>query len=162
MIFESERARTHTHTKDFKKKLMSNQSGIYSSSFAILLVLLQMLNIINDKSVREMISTCFRDQSPSSEANKFSANQEIPRILWNPKVHYRIHKCLPPVPILSQLVPIHNPTYHFLKIHLILSSHLSLGLPSGLLPSGFPTKTLYTPLLSTYVLHVPPISFISI
>jgi hypothetical protein len=28
---------------------------------------------------------------------------------------------------------------------LILSSHLSLGLPSGLLPSGFPTKTLYTP-----------------
>ena len=31
---------------------------------------------------------------------------------------------------------------------LILSSHLSLGLPSGLFPQGFPTKTLYTPLLS--------------
>ena len=29
---------------------------------------------------------------------------------------------------------------------LILSSHLCLGLPSGLLLSGFPTKTLYTPL----------------
>ena len=28
---------------------------------------------------------------------------------------------------------------------LILSTHLCLGLPSGLLPSGFPTKTLYTP-----------------
>ena len=28
---------------------------------------------------------------------------------------------------------------------LILSSHLCLGLPSGLLPSGFPTKTVYTP-----------------
>ena len=31
---------------------------------------------------------------------------------------------------------------------LIFSSHLRLGLPNGLLPPGFPTKTLYTPLSS--------------
>jgi len=31
---------------------------------------------------------------------------------------------------------------------LILSTHLRLGLPGGLFPSGFPTKTLYTPLSS--------------
>ena len=31
---------------------------------------------------------------------------------------------------------------------ILISAHLRLGLPSGLLPSGFPTKTLYTPLSS--------------
>ena len=85
--------------------------------------------------------------SPSSEANLFSANQEIPRTLRNPKFHHRIHKCPPPVPILSQLDPVHTPHPTSCRSILILSSHLCLGLPSGLIPSGFPTKTLYTSLL---------------
>jgi len=86
------------------------------------------------------------EQSPW-EANRFSASQEFPCILWDPKVHYRIHKCPPTVPILSQLDPVHNPTSQSRSI-LIFSSHLRLGLPSAFRPSGFPTKTLYTPLLS--------------
>ena len=38
---------------------------------------------------------------------------------------------------------------------LILSTHLRLGLPSGLFPSGCPTKTLYTPPLLPHARHVP-------
>jgi hypothetical protein len=78
--------------------------------------------------------------SPSLEANRFAASQEIPSILWKPKVHYRIHKCPPHVSILDQPNPVHTPTSHFLRSILILSFHLRLDLPSGLFPSGFPTK----------------------
>jgi len=49
---------------------------------------------------------------------RFAASPEIPRILWNPKDHYCIHKCQPSSPIPSQLDPIHTPTSHFLMGHL--------------------------------------------
>ena len=84
-------------------------------------------------------------QRPSWEPNCFSASQEIPRILWNPKVHYCIHKCPPPWASSIRSTPPHPTSWRSI---LILSSHLRLRLPSGLFPSGFSTKTLYTPLLS--------------
>ena len=73
--------------------------------------------------------------SPSWEANHSSTSQEIPPILGKTNVHYRTHKCPPPVPILSQLDPVHTPTSYFLMIH------LNIILPNSLLTSGFPTKT---------------------
>ena len=49
------------------------------------------------------------EQSSSWEAYRFSVSEGIPRIFWNPKVHYRIHKSPPGVPILSQLFRVHAP-----------------------------------------------------
>jgi len=69
------------------------------------------------------VLTYSTEQSPYGESNWFSASKEIPRILWNPKVHYRIHKCPPPVPILNQLDPVHTLTLQFLKIHFNIILH---------------------------------------
>ena len=74
--------------------------------------------------------------SLSLEANISSASQEILNNLLNPKVCYRILKRHTPVPILSQISPVHAFISNFLKIHFNIILHLHLVLPSGLFPSG--------------------------
>jgi hypothetical protein len=78
------------------------------------------------------------EQSPSWEADRFSASQGIPLILWNPNFHYSIHKCPPPVPIMSQLDPIHTPTSHILKILLNITLLSTSDSPKCSLTLWFP------------------------
>jgi len=97
-------------------------------------------------------------QSPSWEANWFAANQEIPRILWNTSVRHLSLSWASPI----QTIYPHPISWRSI---LVLSTHLRLGLPSGLLPSGFPTKTLYTPISSpihaTCPAHLTLLDFIT-
>jgi hypothetical protein len=84
-------------------------------------------------------------QSPSWEANWFAASQEIPRILWNPKIHYRTHKRPPPVPVLDQPNLVHIPTSHLLEIDPNIIHPSTPRSPQWCLSLRFP---LYAPLSS--------------
>jgi hypothetical protein len=55
--------------------------------------------------------------NPSWEADSRAAIQQLPNILWNPKVHYRAHENHPLVLILSQIDPVHNIASYLYKIH---------------------------------------------
>ena len=100
--------------------------------------------------------------SPSWEANRFSASQEIPHILCNPLfiasftgARHLSLSCARSI----QSMPSNRTSWKFI---LILSSHLRLDLPSGSFPQVSPSKLCIQLSSPPYVLHAPPNSFFSI
>ena len=104
------------------------------------------------------ISKTMGEQLTSWDANRSSVSREISSILWNPSVHYRIHKRPPPVLTLIQINPVYVPTSNFSKIHFnIMQSSMpgsSKWHPSLRFPHQNPVPTSPLP----YVLHALPIS----
>ena len=100
------------------------------------------------------------EQSPSWEANRFSASQKFPsfygtRMFITAFTSVR-HLSLSWASSI-QSIPPHPTSCRSISI---LSSHLHVGLPIYFFPSGLPTKnSVYT---SPLMLHAPPISFFSI
>jgi hypothetical protein len=88
------------------------------------------------------------EMSPSWAGPSCATTQEFPNILWARKfitVFTRaLHWSLSWVGLI-QYVQLHHLS---LRTIWTLSTHLSLGLPSGLFPSGFPTNILYAFLFS--------------
>jgi hypothetical protein len=74
------------------------------------------------------------------EANSHSASQGIPCLLWTSDVHYHVHRSPPPVRTWARRVQSTVPHSVSLRIILILSSHLHLGLASSLYLSALLTK----------------------
>ena len=90
--------------------------------------------------IHYLLTTCSRVLL--EKLTGFAANQEIPRILWNPEVRYCTHKHPPPVPILSQPYPVPTTPSHFLKIHLNIILPSMSWSPQWSLSLSFPHENL--------------------
>jgi hypothetical protein len=91
----------------------------------------EIVNSVIEAIFSQQLTQCSR--IPSRDTNSHAASQDVLRLLWKPKVHYRVKKSLPLVPIMS----------HMYQVHIF---------------SLFPTKMLYALLIIPIRATCPPIS----
>jgi len=105
--------------------------------------------------------TTYLHARESLKSHNSTSSQEIPRILDNSMIHYRIHNNPPLVPVLSQINPVYALLSAFLKVHIKIIlplTHMSSKWSTSL---RFPHESRYTP-QSFCVSHAPPITCILI
>jgi hypothetical protein len=84
--------------------------------------------------------------SPSWKAANCAVTQELPSILWNPKVHYRVHKSPPLASVLSQIDSVSIPLHPISsKIHFNILWYFSCGFPTNILYAFLFSPSCYMP-----------------
>jgi len=102
------------------------------------------------------------EQGPSWKAGSTSNSEEIVRTFMEPRVSLPRSQQPATCPRPEPFKPVHAFPTDFFKIQINISSHLLLGLPCSLVPSGCPTKTLHTPLWPRYVPNALYISLLDL
>jgi len=83
------------------------------------------------------------EQSPLCETKSSTTNRECPRIVWKPKVHYRIHKISTPLSILSLDNSVHVYPFSVLEIYFNVILLFTSGVSKWYFLSGSSNKILY-------------------
>jgi hypothetical protein len=73
--------------------------------------------MVNFTSLVGSLTHALMELSPSWEAANCAATQELPSILWNPKVHYRVHKSPPLVISWAKWISSYLSKIHFNIVH---------------------------------------------
>jgi hypothetical protein len=106
----------------------------------------------------------------SKKSNNWKADSrsvfKVPHLLWNPTVHYRVHKGPIPGPTLSQLNPVHTLTPTSFRIQFIIiylvSTPASFKWPLSGLPTNILHYSLVSPTRATWLANSIPLSLFTI